>query len=460
MSGSSFAAEGLERAEGLTVVSVPAPRRPAAVALAALRGMGSSSVVAWLPPDGARLVGLDSTATLAGALSSAAFRREADALLASICIATHGGLPAISPRLLGGFAFSPRAAVDPPWERFGAGLLTLPRWTYGQEDSRAWLSIAVVGPLTAREQGHALSELEKLTAGLERLADVESEPRRRRREESSVAADGGAGESREEWERRVEAILEEVETGRVAKIVAARAAELALEPFADPSAVLQELVGRFRRCTGFLLERNGEAFLGATPERLVSLTGTEVVTEALAGSAPPGELEALLESAKDRLEHEFVSDEIIARLQPLCDDIRLEETRPLEMPNIVHLRTPIRARARRDASLLDLVATLHPTPAVGGLPREAAVRWIDENEPVGRGWYTGPFGWLDASGDGEFVVALRSGLIREGSALLYAGAGLVSGSDAEAEWEETEAKMRALRDAVSVTVASGGTVPA
>ena len=110
--------------------------------------------------------------------------------------------------------------------------------------------------------------------------------------------------------------------------------------------------------------------------------------------------------------------------------------------------------------MLDLVAALHPTPAVGGLPREIAVRWIEENEPVGRGWYSGPFGWLDASGDGEFVVALRSGLIGKGRALMYAGAGLVRASDPEAEWEETEAKMSALRDAVRATFASEGAVPA
>jgi isochorismate synthase len=440
-------------------VSVPAPRRPAATALEVLRGTGSLSVVAWLPPGGARLVGLGSTATLAGSVNSASLRREADSLLASIHVTTHGDLPAISPRLLGGFAFDPRARIEPAWENFGEGRLVLPRWSYGHEGENAWLSIAVAGPLTACEQGQALDELERLTAGLEGLADARSEPRRRPREEGSIAADVG-GESREEFEGRVAAILEEVEAGRVAKIVAARAAELAVESSADPTAVLQALVGRFPGCTGFLLERNGEAFLGATPERLLSLTGTEVAAEALAGSGPPGEVEALIASAKDRLEHGLVSDEIIRRLQPLCDDVRSEEIRPLELPNIVHLQTPIRARASGGTSLLELVAALHPTPAVGGVPREAAVRWIDENEPVGRGWYTGPFGWLDASGDGEFVVALRSGLFSEGRALLYAGAGLVSGSDPESEWEETEAKMRALRDALSVTVASGGTVPA
>lgn len=460
-SGPTFLKAALERAgAGPTVVSVPAPRRPAAAALGALRRIAASSVVAWLPPEGARLVGIGSAATLAAEPSSEVLSRDADALFAATTVVTHDALPAVAPRLLGGFAFSPRTAIDPPWERFGAGLLTLPRWTYGREDGRAWLSIAVVGAPTARERARALAELERLTAGLEQLVDIDTEPQPRRGEEAALAADAGMGESREEWERRAEAILAEVEVGRVAKIVAARASEIALELSTDPSAVLRELVGRFRLCTGFYVERSGEAFLGATPERLLSLTGREVATEALAGSAPPGEAEALLESAKDRREHGLVSHEIAARLRPLCEDIRLEELRPLELPNIVHLRTPIRARARRDTRLLDLLAALHPTPAVAGVPRAAAVRWIEENEPVSRGWYSGPFGWLDASGDGEFVVALRSGLVGRGRALLYAGAGLVRGSDPGAEWEETEAKMRALREAVSATVSSGGAVPA
>lgn len=459
---SGFLAEALDAAgEGLTVISVPAPKRPAAAALGILRRIGDSTAVAWLPSHGVRLAGVGAAATLSGPVSSRALRRDADALLASTAVVTHDDLPAVEPRLLGGFAFSSRSAIDPPWERFGPGRLILPRWTYGREGGRAWLSVAVKGPLTGSARDGALSELETLRVVLEHWVGAEPEHRHRGRESSDAtdAADVDV-EPREKWRGRVEAILGEVQAGRVGKVVAARAARLALEPSLDPSLVLQELVGRFPGCTSFCFEVNGEAFLGATPERLLSLTGREVATEALAGSAPPGETDGLLESAKDRREHGLVADEIAARLRPLCEDVRLEEIRPLELPNIVHLRTSIRARARKETRLLDLVAALHPTPAVGGVPREIAVRWIEENEPVSRGWYAGPFGWLDASGDGEFVVALRSGLIGNGRALLYAGAGLVHGSDPEAEWEETEAKMSALRDAVRATFASEGAVPA
>jgi len=470
--GSSFAAAALERAAGLTVVSVPAPRRPAAAALAALRGTGSSRVVAWLPPDGARLVGLGSTATLAGSVSSAALRREADALLASIRITTHGALPAISPRLLGGFAFDPRARIEPAWEGLGEGRLVLPRWTYGQEGEHAWLSFAARAPLTDAERDAALNELAVIHEALQSLPEERAEvraadpvrahdaafPGEVTSEARSSAIGDLAGEAPEVWKGRVQAILRAIEAGRIAKVVAARSAELPLAESPDPAAIFRELVGRFARCTGFYLEMSGGAFFGATPERLVGVAGSDVETEALAGSAPPGRGEDLLESEKDRLEHQLVLDEIIARLGPLCDEIRPGETRTVELPNIVHLRTPIHARRRRAAAPLDLVAALHPTPAVGGVPRDEAVQWIEESEPMSRGWYAGPFGWLDASGAAEFVVALRCALLHGGVARLYAGAGIVSGSDPDAEWAETEAKMRAVGDALGAAI--GPSVPA
>ncbi len=455
MPGSSFAAAALERAAGPTFVSVPAPRRPATAALAALRGTGSSSVVAWLPPDGARLVGLGSTATLAGSVSSRALRREADALLASIRITTHGALPAISPRLLGGFAFDPRARIEPAWESFGEGRLVLPRWTYGQEGEHAWLSFAACAPLTDVERAAVLTELAVIHEALQSLPEEGAEVRAA---DPVRAHDPVVGEAPEVWKGRVEAILRAIEAGKIAKVVAARSAELPLAESPDPAAIFRELVGRFARCTGFYLEMSGGVFLGATPERLAGVVGSDVETEALAGSAPPGSGEDLLESEKDRLEHQLVLDEIIARLGPLCDEIRPGETRTVELPNIVHLRTPIHARRRRAAGPLDLVAALHPTPAVGGVPRDEALRWIEESEPASRGWYAGPFGWLDASGAAEFVVALRCALLHGGVARLYAGAGIVSGSDPDAEWAETEAKMRAVREALGAAI--GPTVPA
>ncbi len=137
-----------------------------------------------------------------------------------------------------------------------------------------------------------------------------------------------------------------------------------------------------------------------------------------------------------------------ARLAPLCEDVQTGEPELLELSNVVHRKTSLRAQAREGVSVLDIVVALHPTPAVGGVPREAALRWIAKREPDARGWYAGPLGWLDASGDGEFIVALRSGLVCDGRAWLFAGAGIVRGSRPADEFEETELKLRAMREAL------------
>jgi menaquinone-specific isochorismate synthase len=119
------------------------------------------------------------------------------------------------------------------------------------------------------------------------------------------------------------------------------------------------------------------------------------------------------------------------------------------MANVHHLATPISGILHDGASVLDVVARLHPTPAVGGTPREAALAFIRQHEPVPRGWYAGALGWIEASGDGEIVVGLRSGLVRSQQARLYAGCGIVADSDPVAEWAEAEAKFRPMLEALA-----------
>jgi menaquinone-specific isochorismate synthase len=116
----------------------------------------------------------------------------------------------------------------------------------------------------------------------------------------------------------------------------------------------------------------------------------------------------------------------------------------------MHLRTPIAARLAKRAHVLDLVAALHPTPSVGGVPTDRAIEWITRNEPDPRGWYAGPVGWFDAEGDGEFAVALRCGLLRGNRAWIYAGAGIVRDSDPAMEYAETNIKQTALLRALGI----------
>src|SRR6185436_14347319 len=149
-------------------------------------------------------------------------------------------------------------------------------------------------------------------------------------------------------------------------------------------------------CTRFAIRCASTTFLGATPERLVRLTGNVVDTEALAGSGDAGTATELLESQKERVEHDLVVQEIVKRLAPSCDGLEYPKTPEVRaLKHLVHLHTPIHGRLRTREHVLDLVSRLHPTPAVGGLPGLRAQQFIADHEPVPRGWYASPIGWFD-----------------------------------------------------------------
>jgi isochorismate synthase len=207
--------------------------------------------------------------------------------------------------------------------------------------------------------------------------------------------------------------------------------------------------------------------VGATPERLVRLRGRLVETHALAGSERAGRPGQSAEEAerqrvdaarrlssrpKDRREHAWVVRHLVERLRPLCS--RLDwaaEPQVLALPHVLHLETEIDGELRERKHVLELVERLHPTPAVAGYPVDAAGRWLAEQEESLRGWYAGPVGWFDDAGDGDFRVALRAMLVTPSRAFLYAGAGVVEGSDPEAELRETDLKLEPARSALQQT---------
>ena len=264
---------------------------------------------------------------------------------------------------------------------------------------------------------------------------------------------GGAsfapGADHETWSRQVEDIRRKIQDGSFEKVVAARHCVVELETGAGSLDVLKRLEARFPGCTRFALWQGDAAFLGATPELLVSRRGLSVLSEALAGSTEHGDGARMMASSKEREEHQLVVQAILKALEPFCDSLRsAPEPSVRELPNVLHMQTPIEGRLRDSTHILSLVQALHPTPAVGGVPTNEAIQWIVEHEALARGWYSAPVGWTDAAGDGEFVVALRSGLLRDGKAWVYAGAGIMADSDPDAEYAETELKMQALLGAL------------
>jgi menaquinone-specific isochorismate synthase len=252
--------------------------------------------------------------------------------------------------------------------------------------------------------------------------------------------------------------LEFIAAGECKKIVLARTKDLVASQPLHPLRVLNGLRERFSDCYAFSVANGrGQSFIGASPERLLSVHGGALLTEALAGSARRGATAsddaalaaALAHSDKDRREHHLVLDSIVRRLAPLGLQLEFaEKPALLRLANVQHLHTPVRATLPAGVRLLDVLARLHPTPAVGGSPRERAVAHIPELEGFPRGLYAGALGWVDARGDGEFFVGLRSALIDGARARLYAGAGIVAGSSPEKEFAETELKFKAMQEAL------------
>jgi menaquinone-specific isochorismate synthase len=221
---------------------------------------------------------------------------------------------------------------------------------------------------------------------------------------------------------------------------------------------LNGLRQRFPDCTSFSVANGrGQSFIGASPELLLRVEGRVALTEALAGSAARGATASedasiggrLLRSEKDLREQRIVLDSILRSLAPLGLDLKYPG-RPLlrRFSNVQHLHTPVEAALPKGVRLLDMLGRLHPTPAVGGTPRDMAVQAIGELEAFPRGLYGGALGWIDSRGDGEFIVGLRSALVDGARARMYAGAGIVAGSSPETEFLETELKFGAMQDAL------------
>ena len=441
----------------LFTVAVPAPAPPPW----ALPDLS----VWWAPRDGTEIAGLGIAAAVSasGPDRFGEIERRGRELLARLEIAGREA-PPITPRLWGGFAFAPGAAAAPPWSDFGDAWFALPRALYMRQGQRGWLSLVVDGgDRGARERASA--ELCRLLDQVVRAArpgggdggrgPAGDHDSRRVRESPEIVRlrqlDPGL------WRERVEGIRQVIADGRCEKIVYARRTEVELARPIDETALLGRLDTRHPGCFRFGIRRGERLFAGASPERLVARRGAQVTTESLAGSIAgaggAGQARALLASRKDRGEHDVVTRAVVRALAPLCGSLEAgSEPEVRALRDVLHLCTPVTGVLDRPVHVLELARVLHPTPAVGGEPTAPALGWIAEHEEAPRGWYSGPVGWFDASGDGELAVAIRSGLVAGARAYAWAGAGIVAASDPSAEYAETGLKQRALLDVLGARV--------
>lgn len=398
---------------------------------------------AWIAPDGAAIAAAGAAATVtADAVDRFDRVREGAVDVFTDHDADETG-PA-GPRFYGGFSFHAEHEPGPPWEGFPAAQFVLPRVQLTRTGERTSLTVNGYGPEVDEDQVEATLA--------EHADDLEEDVSRG---EPPGIASMERIPSRSGWRAAVETALARIDDGSLRKVVLAQAMNIALERPVDAPAALARLEDRDPGCHRFLVEPTPEATLfGATPERLVSLRGRTVETEALAGSIGRGESatedEALARqlrlSEKEGHEHKLVAEAIREQLRPFADDVRTGSRHVNRLASVQHLRTAIRARLSGAEHVLSLVAALHPTPAVGGVPPDVAQSTIETAEPFDRGWYAAPVGWFDAAGDGEFVVSIRSAVASKQRARLYAGAGIVADSDPDEEWEEVQLKYRPILD--------------
>ncbi len=345
-----------------------------------------------------------------------------------------------------GFAFSPRGGSDPLWSSLPPALATQPEVAISRGPDGAFITASVFiepGTDPATLLRRAAARIGSLRAAA--LTPPDPHP--------SAATRIFGRYSPERYEKIVAAAVERIRSTEVDKVVLAR--ELTVETPAahDPAALFGALRDLFPSCFCFCVGTGQAAFVGASPELLVRRSGAVAATVALAGttsrSADPAVDdhlgEAMLRSPKVRDEHGIVVRRIERTLRPHAVWVHSErEPFVIKVGNLQHLATPIRAQLAESHSAIALAGLLHPTPAIGGEPRAPALELIRELEGIDRGWYTGPIGWMDAAEDGEFCVGLRSALVRDREAHLFAGCGIVADSDPAAELQESELKFEAL----------------
>jgi menaquinone-specific isochorismate synthase len=346
--------------------------------------------------------------------------------LAAVEVDDEVRIPGTGPVAFGALPFHPDAGAD----------LLVPAVVWGRSGDDAWLT--TIGP------PHQEPEVPDLAVAPSPVAG---------------SAPTITSVRRPEWWKelvaRATAHLRAQPQGGLSKVVLAREVLVEQdEPF-DRAAVLRRLAGTYAGCFLFLVD----GFLGASPELLVRRDGDQVRAQPMAGTAPRGAdpdqdaalAEALLASPTYRREHQITIDMVYDTLLPWCSYLDYEpEPSIVAVANVQHLASYVEGRLSEPApSVLELVAALHPTPAVSGWPRDLAVAWIDEHEELERGRYAGAVGWVDAAGNGTWAVSIRCAEVRGGQARVVAGNGIVAGSDPATELAETEAKLAAMLSALA-----------
>ncbi|MBM7621453.1 menaquinone-specific isochorismate synthase [Bacillus tianshenii] len=351
----------------------------------------------------------------------------------------------IGPVIYGGFSFDPKKEKTKLWDNFADALFVLPTIMFTSIDNENYMTINY---WSDSEESH-LQELMRIKEELGKGSSIshafapeivkclEMDPN--------------------DWKESIQTVTNRISDGVMDKVVLARELRVLFNDEINVDHVLENLLEEQSNSYLFTVERGSDCFIGATPEQLVKKDSNHVHSMCLAGSIGRGATlqedeklgKNLLTDNKNIHEHELVVQMIKSALQEVCHDVTTPtEPNLYKMKHIQHLHTPVTANTGKEVTLADLVNLLHPTPALGGYPREISMETIREVEKLDRGWYAGPLGWMDEQNDGEFIVAIRSGLLQGKEASLFAGCGIVGDSDPESEYRETQMKFRPMLSAL------------
>ena len=350
----------------------------------------------------------------------------------------------IGPVMFGGFSFDPLKEKTNLWSKYSDSLFHIPKYMLSIIKGKTFLTTNIV--CTPNDDSSLFKKVMDERKNFSTCLNNLDKPKTANLIKTLEI-------SPEKWKDSVNEVVKDLKAGPLKKVVLARELRLLFDNAVAAEKVLEQLFNQQHDSFIFAFESNGDCFIGASPERLVKKQGRDVFSTCLAGSIPRGKTEEednllgeqLLNDQKNLIEHGFVVEMIKEALEESCNELILpNKPQLMKIRDIQHLYTPVIGKCNQDTSLLLLVERLHPTPALGGLPKKEAVEKIRQVEELDRGFYAAPLGWVDYNQNGEFAVSIRSGLIQGKEASLFAGCGVVADSNSESEYLETGLKFRPM----------------
>lgn len=353
----------------------------------------------------------------------------------------------MDPVLFGGFSFDEkRSSMHSEWEDFPNALFAVPAFQLKIENGKTLVAINFVS-----EDSETVLQFEALRKQRDQLIHMAQVQESVSSEKPSLCSMKEL--RKEQYLKAVKQITEKIQMGEAEKVVIARKLALQFEQPIRPAAALQSISNEQRDSYNFGLENGSQFFFGATPERLIEIKDGQAFSACVAGSIKRGSSadedqqfgNELLGDKKNREEHQYVVDMITGVFDLLCASYTAAaKPKLLKVRDIQHLHTPVQGQLGAESSIFQFVKALHPTPALGGVPTPVAMELIRQEEDLDRGYYAAPVGWTDTSGNGEFAVAIRSSLLDQDKAWLYAGGGIVADSEPSQEYDETWVKFRPM----------------